>query len=248
MTKVLLVTGGSRGIGAATAIKAAADGFAVAVNYRTNRDAARAVVSTIKETGGKAIAVQADVSEERGVLGVFEAVDQNFGRLDALFNNAGVIHTNQRIRDYEVATLEEQWRVNISSQFLCAREAVKRMATDTGGNGGAIVNMSSAAARIGGANSLMAYAASKGAIDTFTTGLATEVAPLGIRVNAVRPGLIETDIHDDTGDPNRLKSLVGMVPMGRTGTAEEVADLVVYLLSDRASYVTGTHVDVGGGR
>ena len=248
MTKVLLVTGGSRGIGAATAIKAAADGFAVAVNYKANRAAAEAVVNSIKDKGGTAVAVQADVSEEQGVLSVFEAVDQNFGRLDALFNNAGIVHPNQRITDYDVATLEEQWRVNITSQFLCAREAIKRMATDTGGNGGAIVNMSSAAARIGGANSLMAYAASKGAIDTFTTGLAVEVASRGIRVNAVRPGLIETDIHDDTGDPDRLKSLVGLVPMGRTGTAEEVADLVVYLLSERASYVNGTHVDVGGGR
>ncbi|MEL6298609.1 MAG: SDR family oxidoreductase [Pseudomonadota bacterium] len=248
MAKVLVITGASRGIGAATAIAAGAHGYAVAVNYNASADRAEDVVGKITAAGGRAIAVKADVSTEAGAADLFQTVDHELGTPDALFNNAGIIHTNRTIDGYDAATLDALWRVNISSQFFCAREAVKRMSTATGGKGGAIVNMSSAAARLGGGGALLAYAASKGAIDTFTTGLATELGGQGIRVNAVRPGLIETEIHDATGDPDRLDALVSMVPMQRTAPASEVADAVLYLLSDQASYVTGTHLDVSGGR
>jgi NAD(P)-dependent dehydrogenase (short-subunit alcohol dehydrogenase family) len=248
MAGVLVVTGGSRGIGAATAKLGHKAGYAVVVNYNASATAAEAVVADITADGGKAIAVKADVATPEGAAQLFEATDTAFGQVTALFNNAGIIHENTLIGGFDAETLNELWRVNITSQFLCAGEAVKRMATDNGGTGGAIVNMSSAAARIGGHGGLMAYAASKGAIDTFTTGLAVEVARKGIRVNAVRPGLIETSIHDATGDKQRLEKLTPMVPMGRAAPPEEVADVVLYLLSDKASYVTGTHVDVSGGR
>lgn len=248
MDKVLVVTGGSRGIGAATARAAAREGYAVAVNYNASSAAAEAVVADVKAAGGRAIAVQADVSTADGARDLFDATDEALGPVTALFNNAGIVHRNARIGDYDADVLDRLWRVNISSQFFCAGEAVKRMATDLGGSGGAIVNMSSAAARLGGPGSLLAYATSKGAIDTFTTGLALELAPRGIRVCAVRPGIIETDIHDDTGDPERVKELSKLVPMGRSASPKEVADLVLYLLSDRATYVTNTHVDVSGGR
>ncbi|MEM9027672.1 MAG: SDR family oxidoreductase [Pseudomonadota bacterium] len=248
MSGVLIVTGGSRGIGAATAQLGAREGYAVAVNYNASPDRANAVVSDITQAGGKAIAVQADVSTEAGVKQLFETVDRELGTVTALFNNAGVIHENMLIEDTDLAEIDRMWRVNISSQFLCAREAVKRMSKRHGGQGGAIVNMSSAAARLGGSGGLLAYGASKGAIDTFTYGLAVEVAPYGIRVNAVRPGLIETEIHDDTGETGRLDRLTPAVPMGRSAPPEEVADLVLYLLSDKASYVTATQVDVSGGR
>jgi NAD(P)-dependent dehydrogenase (short-subunit alcohol dehydrogenase family) len=248
MNGVLIVTGASRGIGAATAIMAAARGWHVAVNYNQNAGRAEEVVEKIRAAGGKAEAIKADVATEDGAVHLFAETDRKLGPVTGLFNNAGIIHTATRIADFDPATLEAQWRVNITSQFLCAREAVRRMSTKSGGTGGAIVNMSSRAAVLGGAGGLLAYAASKGAIDTFTQGLALEVAPQGIRVNAVRPGLIETEIHDDTGDKERLKKLVSLVPMGRTGPPEEVAEVVVWLLSPAASYVTASLVDIAGGR
>ena len=248
MGGVLVVTGASRGIGAATARLGARDGYSVAVNYNASGEAAAAVVEAITAAGGKAIAIKADVGTEDGARTLFETVDRDLGPVTALFNNAGIIHRNCLITDYTADVVNEQMRVNVTSQFLCAREAVRRMSTKSGGKGGAIVNMSSAAARLGGGGALMAYAASKGAIDTFTNGLAGEVASQGIRVNAVRPGIIETDIHDGTGDMERVKNLTPFVPMGRSGTAEEVAETVVWLLSDAASYVTNSIVDVAGGR
>jgi NAD(P)-dependent dehydrogenase (short-subunit alcohol dehydrogenase family) len=248
MDKVLIVTGGGRGIGAATARLAGARGFKVAVNYHSNGDAAQTVVDSITQAGGTALAIQADVSTDAGVSHLFETVDQNLGTVDALFANAGTLTEYRPIQEATIEDLETIWRGNITSVFLCAREAAKRMSTKTGGKGGSIVINSSAAARIGGANGMLAYAASKGATDTFTLGLAIELGPQGIRVNAVRPGLIETTLHDQTGDLQRLEKLVGGVPMGRTGTAEEVAETVLWLLSDAASYVSGTHVDVSGAR
>ncbi len=202
----------------------------------------------IERAGGRAVAIKADVSQDDGARHLFEEVDRQLGPVTALFNNAGVIHKAKPITEFDAAELEWIWRVNISSQFLCAREAVKRMSTKLGGKGGAIVNMSSAGSYIGGGGGLLAYAASKGAIDTFTRGLAMELAPQGIRVNAVRPGLIETEIHDATGEKDRIKKLVHLVPMGRSGSPEEVAEAVLWLLSPQASYVTDTLVDVGGGR
>ena len=248
MSKVLIVTGGGRGIGAAAARLAGSRGYAVAVNYHSNADAANGVVKDIEAAGGKAIAVQADVTTEDGVASLFETVDQKLGTLDALFANAGTLTEYRPIQEVPLADLEQTWRGNISGPFLCAREAAKRMSTTYGGKGGAIVINSSAAARIGGAHGMLAYAASKGATDTFTLGLSIELGGQGIRVNAVRPGLIETTFHDLTGDLERLKKLVSGVPMGRTGTAEEVAEAVLWLLSDEASYVSGTHVDVTGAR
>jgi NAD(P)-dependent dehydrogenase (short-subunit alcohol dehydrogenase family) len=248
MPDVLVVTGASRGIGAATAILGAKKGYAVAVNYNASPDRAEAVSEEIRAAGGTALAIQADVSTEEGARHLFAEADEKLGTLTALFNNAGIIHKNCKIIEIDAETVTEQMRVNVTSQFLCAREAVKRMSTATGGKGGAIVNMSSAAARLGGGGALLAYAAAKGAIDTFTHGLATEVAGQGIRVNAVRPGLIETEIHDGTGDMSRIENLLPMVPMGRPGTAHEVAEAVIWLLSAEASYVTDSYVDVAGAR
>lgn len=248
MPGVLIVTGGSRGIGAATARLGAARGYAVAVNYNRNPDRAAEVVADIEAAGGRAIAIQGDVSVETDAVRLFETVDRQLGRVTALFNNAGIVHLTKLVTDVSEAELNHIWRVNITSQFLCAREAAKRMSTKLGGRGGAIVNMSSAAARLGGANGALAYAASKGAIDTFTTGLALELGPQGIRVNAVRPGLIETEIHADMGDEDRLARLSPTVPLGRSGRPEEVAETVLWLLSPQASYVTNSVIDIGGGR
>lgn len=248
MPKVLIVTGASRGIGAATARLAGARGYHVAVNYHANAEAAARVVDDITAAGGKALAIQADVTSEAGIAHLFETTDKELGTLDALFANAGAVTLYRPIQELPLADLETIWRANLTSVFLCAREAVKRMSTRDGGKGGAIVINSSAASRIGGANGMLAYAASKGATDTFTRGLSIEVGDQGIRVNAVRPGLIETELHDETGDLNRLENLVGGVPMGRTGKADEVAETVVWLLSDAASYVNGSLVDVTGGR
>jgi NAD(P)-dependent dehydrogenase (short-subunit alcohol dehydrogenase family) len=248
MSGIIVITGASRGIGAATARMAGARGYHVAVNYNASPDAARAVVADITKAGGKAVAIAADVSTDAGATHLFAECDRLLGPVTALFNNAGIIHTNMTILGVTEAVLEQQWRVNVTSQFLCAREAVKRMSTKSGGKGGAIVNMSSRAAAIGGAHTSLPYAASKGAIDTFTHGLALEVASQGIRVNAVRPGLIETTIHNDTGDMERLKRLTPLVPQGRTGTPVEIAEGVLWLLSPSASYVTASLVDLGGGR
>ena len=246
--QVLLITGGGRGIGAATALLAARRGFAVAVNYASNSLAADEVVRTIRAGGGTAIAVQADVGDEAQVLAMFEKVDAKLGRLTALVNNAGVVDMKARVDEMSVARLERMFRINVIGSFVCAREAVRRMSTRHGGSGGAIVNVSSAAARLGSPDLYVDYAASKGAIDTFTLGLAKEVADEGIRVNAVRPGLIETDIHASGGMPERAAVLAPTVPMKRTGTPEEIAGAIVWLLSPEASYTTAALLDVTGGR
>jgi NAD(P)-dependent dehydrogenase (short-subunit alcohol dehydrogenase family) len=248
LDEVLLVTGGSRGIGAATARLAARRGYAVAVNYTSHREAADAVVRDIGQLGGRAIAVQADVADEGQVLAMFGAVDRELGRLTALVNNAGVVDVSQRVDEMSLARLQRMFAINVIGSIVCAREAVKRMSTKHGGRGGAIVNVSSAAARLGAPGQYVDYAAAKGAIDAFTLGLAKEVAAEGIRVNAVRPGLIETDIHASGGIPDRVQKLAHLVPMQRGGSAEEVAESILWLLSPAASYVTMSLLDVSGGR
>jgi NAD(P)-dependent dehydrogenase (short-subunit alcohol dehydrogenase family) len=246
--QVVLVTGGSRGIGAATALLAAKRGWAVAVNYTSNSLAADEVVRAIRQDGGRAIAVQADVAHEDQVLAMFEKVDAKLGRLTGLVNNAGVVDVAARVDEMSVARLRRMFDINLIGSFVCAREAVRRMSTRYGGSGGSIVNLSSAAGRLGGAGQYVDYAASKGAIDSLTVGLAKEVAAEGIRVNAVRPGLIETEIHASGGIPDRVQQLAHQVPMQRGGSAEEVAQAIVWLLSPEASYTTMSLVDVSGGR
>ena len=248
MNPVVLVTGGARGIGAATALLAARQGFAVAVNYSVNSLAADALVRQIRASGGAAITVQADVSVKAQVLDMFEAIDAKLGRLNALVNNAGVVDVAARVDEMSVQRIQRMFNINVVGTFICAREAVRRMSTLHGGAGGAIVNLSSVAARLGGPNQYVDYAASKGAIDTFTVGLAKEVATEGIRVNAVRPGIIETEIHASGGQPERARAMAPQVPMQRAGSAEEVAQAIVWLLSADASYTTGAILDVAGGR
>lgn len=248
MNPTLLITGGSRGIGAATALLAAQRGFAVAVNYSANSLAADEVVRQIRASGGQAMAVQADVADEAQVLAMFGKIDAKFGRLSALVNNAGVVDVAARVDEMSVARLKRMFDINVLGSFLCAREAVLRMSTRHGGTGGNIVNVSSIAARLGGAGQYVDYAASKGAMDTFTVGLAKEVALEGIRVNAVRPGIIETEIHASGGQPDRARQMAPLVPMQRAGTALEVAQSIVWLLSPESSYSTGALLDVTGGR
>ena len=246
--RILLVTGGSRGIGAATARLAAAQGWAVAVNYSANSLAADEVVRAIRAAGGTAMTVQADVADEAQVLRMFEQVDARLGRLTGLVNNAGVVDAGQPVAEHSVARWRRMFEINVIGSFLCAREAVRRMSTRYGGAGGSIVNLSSAAARLGSPGEYVDYAASKAAIDTFTIGLAKEVGGEGIRVNAVRPGLIETEIHASGGRPDRVRELQAGVPMQRGGTADEVAEAIVWLLSDKASYTTMSLLDVSGAR
>ncbi len=248
MNKVLLVTGGSRGIGAATALLAAQQGWSVAVNYTANSLAADEVVRQIRASGGNAISIQADVADEAQVLRMFEHIDAKMGRLQGLVNNAGVVDMTARVDEMSVARWKRMFDINVIGSMICAREAVRRMSSRHGGEGGSIVNVSSAAARLGAPGQYVDYAAAKGAIDAFTIGLAKEVAAEGIRVNAVRPGLIETDIHASGGLPNRVKDLQHLVPAQRGGSAEEVAEAIVWLLSDSASYTTMSFLDVSGGR
>jgi NAD(P)-dependent dehydrogenase (short-subunit alcohol dehydrogenase family) len=248
MPAIALITGGSRGIGAATALLAAQAGYAVAVNYATRSDAADALVQQIRAQGGTAIAVQADVGIESQVMEMFAVVDAQLGRLTALVNNAGVVDVACRVDAMDFKRLQRMFDINVIGAMLCAREAVKRMSSLYGGAGGTIVNVSSAASRLGGAGQYVDYAASKGAIDTLTIGLAKEVAAEGIRVNAVRPGIIDTEIHASGGQPDRASVLAPTVPMQRPGGALEVAQTIVWLMSDQASYVTGALVDVTGGR
>lgn len=248
MNRVMMITGGSRGIGAATARLAALRGYAVCVNYLRHRDAADKVIGAIKEVGARAIAVAADVSVENDVLRLFATADKELGSVTALVNNAGILEHQMRVDRMDAARLNRIFATNVTGPFLCAREAVRRMSTKHGGRGGSIVNVSSGAARLGAPGEYVDYAASKGAIDTLTIGLAKEVAEEGIRVNAVRPGLIHTEIHASGGEPNRVDRLKDLVPLKRGGSAEEVATAILWLLSDEASYITGTFIDVTGGR
>ncbi|MDH0293235.1 SDR family oxidoreductase, partial [Pseudomonas sp. GD04087] len=242
MDKVMLITGASRGIGAATALLAAERGFAVALNYRREQEAAQALVAQITRAGGDARAFAADVANEEDVLRLFREVDEHFGRLDALVNNAGILERQMRLEDMDVARLQRVFAVNVTGTFLCCREAIRRMARKHGGNGGSIVNVSSMASRLGSPNEYIDYAAAKGAVDSLTIGLAKEVAAEGIRVNAVRPGLIRTEIHASGGEPGRVERLQSAIPLGRGGEAAEVARAILFLASDEASYSTGSFV------
>lgn len=244
----MIVTGASRGIGAATARLAAERGYAVCVNYVRSEAAAAGLVDEITGKGGQAVSIQADVASEDQVVRLFEQVDKTLGPVTALVNNAGILETQTRVEHMDAARLQRVFAANVYGSFLCAREAVRRMSTRHGGSGGAIVNMSSAASRLGSPNEYVDYAAAKGAVDTFTIGLAKEVAGDGIRVNAVRPGVIYTDIHASSGEPERVERVKSGVPMQRGGYPEEVARAVLWLLSDEASYSTGAFLDVAGGR
>ena len=248
MNNVLLVTGGGRGIGAATARLAGERGYAVCVNYRKNRDAADGVVAEIRSSGGTALAVGADVASESDVVRLFETVDTQLGPLTALVNNAGILETQTRVEQIDAARIDRVFGTNVRGAFLCAREAVRRMSTKHGGAGGAIVNVSSRAAQLGAPGEYVDYAASKAALDALTVGLAREVAGEGIRVNGVRAGIIYTEIHADGGEPNRVDRLGPTLPMQRGGEAIEVARAIVWLLSDEASYSTASFIDVAGGR
>jgi NAD(P)-dependent dehydrogenase (short-subunit alcohol dehydrogenase family) len=246
--RIVLVTGGSRGIGAACCLQAAAAGYDVAVNYARDAAAADRVAAAVRAAGRRAITVAADVAHEDQVLAMFERVDAELGRLTGLVNNAGIVDVPARVDDMSVQRLRRMFDTNILGSVLCAREAVRRMSTRHGGSGGSIVNLSSAASRLGSPAQYVDYAASKGAIDTFTLGLGREVAAEGVRVNAVRPGIIDTDIHASGGLPDRARELAPQVPMKRAGSADEVAAAVLWLLSDAASYTTGAVIDVTGGR
>lgn len=246
--KVMILTGGSRGIGAATAQLAAVQGYAVCLSYASQASKAEEVVTAIRNAGGEAIAVQADVTREADVLGLFDTAEQEFGKPIALVNNAGILERQMRVEDMDVERLNRVFAANVIGSFLCAREAVRRMSTSRGGIGGSIVNVSSMAARLGSPNEYVDYAASKGAIDSMTIGLAKEVANEGIRVNAVRPGAIYTEIHASGGEPGRVDRIKDSIPMRRGGDALEVAHAIMWLVSEQSSYTTGSFIDVSGGR
>ncbi|MCF6232966.1 MAG: SDR family oxidoreductase [Rhodobacteraceae bacterium] len=246
MRKTLLITGASAGIGAATALKAAQAGYDLALNYHSNKAGAEAVAVQARAAGARVILCPGDVADPDAIAGIYTQVDEEFGRLDALVNNAGVVDLIARVTDFTHDRLRRMFDINVIGAILVAKEAVLRMQAQ--GGGGVIVNVSSIAAKLGAANSFVDYAASKGAIDTFTKGLSDEVAPQGIRVNAVRPGIIETDIHAKSGAPERVGEIGPTAPMRRSGHADEVADAILYLLSDQASFITGTLLDVTGGR
>ncbi len=248
MSRVMLITGASRGIGAATARLAAQQGYALCLNYHQRADAANAVLEQVRGLGVTAIAVKADVADETQVLHMFEAIDRELGRLDVLVNNAGMLEQQMRLEQMDAARWSRVLGANVIGSFLCAREAIKRMSTRHGGKGGAIVNLSSVAARLGAPGEYIDYAAAKGAIDSMTLGLAKEVASEGIRVNAVRPGVIHTDIHAAGGEPDRVERVKASVPMGRGGQAEEIAEAILWLASEKASYTSGALLDVAGGR
>lgn len=246
--KTMLITGAGRGIGAATAVLAAANGFAVIVNYNRNKVAAEAVVEKIQNSGGKAVAMQADVSKEKEIIRLFEETDSRFGRLDSLINNAGILSQQMKLAEMDNTRLQEMFETNIIGPILCCREAIKRMSLKQGGNGGTIVNISSIASRTGAAFEYIDYAATKGAMDSLTIGLAKEVAEEGIRVNSVRPAFIHTEIHAAGGEPDRINRLKDSIPLKRGGHSEEVAEAIIWLASEKSSYSTGIFVDVSGGR
>jgi len=246
-----LVTGASRGIGRATALKLAQQGYRVAVNYRQRAEEAQQVVAEIREQGGEAFAVQADIADEAQIVALFQRLDEEAMPLGVLVNNAGILFTQCRVEDLSAERLQRVFATNVTGAFLCCREAVKRMGTHHGGQGGAIINVSSAASRLGAPGEYVDYAASKGAMDTLTRGLSLEVAAQGIRVNGVRPGFIYTEMHADGGEPGRVDRVAGMagvIPMGRGGEAEEIAEAIAWLASEAASYITGTFIDAAGGR
>ncbi|CDY79560.1 Short-chain dehydrogenase/reductase SDR [Caballeronia glathei] len=248
MSKVILITGASRGIGRSAALLAGARGWSVGVNYASNAAAADETVAAVRVAGGKAIAIQGDICDEAAVIAMFDATQEAFGPLDGFVNNAGIVAPGSALADMDIARLKRIFDTNVLGAYLCAREAARRLSTKRGGKGGSIVNLSSAAARLGAPNEYVDYAGSKGAIDTLTLGLSKELGPQGVRVNAVRPGLIDTDIHASGGKPDRAAVLGVQTPLGRPGTADEVGESIVWLLSDASSYVTGAIIDVAGGR